>query len=308
MKDKVNSLKEASPNLIRNRKKESRKSSKILSEYLCSNKTENKLPDKKKRLPKYTTINKADESTPQNFYTPSIGTQAKAEKPANSNNESSGKDCSLFYNQGENASQRVSDIDFEHDYKRDKQFLKDRSGVSSCDKHSLLNNTQGEEAEKVEESLRDFIGKIIGYYEKFNVGNSLLGKYEKKISQAETLLEVFDLMKEMFQELMQNILKESKGLLDCSDVSQTEVKEQEIDSIIYQFEKEIKMMSLREKELIRLAAQHEKELKAKENETKKIKEKYDEVTNNLPGPAKNQRHDLLHRESPPRKQKTKKIH
>jgi len=59
----------------------------------------------------------------------------------------------------------------------------------------------------VEESLRDFIGKIITYYEKFNLNNSILTKYEKKIANAETLLEVFDVMKEMFDELMENVTK-----------------------------------------------------------------------------------------------------
>ena len=70
-------------------------------------------------------------------------------------------------------------------------------------------NSQVDEAEKVEESLRDFIGKIIVYYEKFNINNTLLLKYEKKISRAETLLEVFDVMKEMFDELMGFALKNS---------------------------------------------------------------------------------------------------
>ena len=59
----------------------------------------------------------------------------------------------------------------------------------------------------MEESLRDFIGKIITYYEKFNLNNSILTKYEKKIANAETLLEVFDVMKEMFDELMDNVTK-----------------------------------------------------------------------------------------------------
>jgi hypothetical protein len=70
-------------------------------------------------------------------------------------------------------------------------------------------NSQGDEAEKVEESLRDFISKIISYYEKFNINNTLLAKYEKKISKAETLLEVFDVMKEMFEELMGYVVKNS---------------------------------------------------------------------------------------------------
>jgi hypothetical protein len=69
--------------------------------------------------------------------------------------------------------------------------------------------SQVDEAEKVEESLRDFIGKIISYYEKFNINNTLLLKYEKKISKAETLLEVFDVMKEMFEELMNYVVKNS---------------------------------------------------------------------------------------------------
>jgi len=69
--------------------------------------------------------------------------------------------------------------------------------------------SQCDEAEKVEESLRDFISKIISYYEKFNINNTLLVKYERKISKAETLLEVFDVMKEMFEELMSYVVKGS---------------------------------------------------------------------------------------------------
>ena len=72
---------------------------------------------------------------------------------------------------------------------------------------SIRQESENDEAEKVEESLRDFIGKIITYYEKYNMNNSLLNKYETKISNAETLLEVFDVMKEMFDELMENVVK-----------------------------------------------------------------------------------------------------
>lgn len=82
--------------------------------------------------------------------------------------------------------------------------LKSNSNSSFLKKEE---KSQNDEAEKVEESLRDFIGKIINYYEKYNVNNSILNKYEKKISNAETLLEVFDVMKEMFDELMENVVK-----------------------------------------------------------------------------------------------------
>lgn len=69
--------------------------------------------------------------------------------------------------------------------------------------------SQNDEAEKVEESLRDFIGKIIACYEQFSIGDTLLKKYEAKISNAETLLEVFDIMKEMFDDLMTGVAKGS---------------------------------------------------------------------------------------------------
>ena len=78
------------------------------------------------------------------------------------------------------------------------------------DSSPVNENSQTDEAEKVEESLRDFIGKIITYYEKFNVKDSLLNKYEAKISNAETLLEVFDIMKEMFDDLMDQVSKNPK--------------------------------------------------------------------------------------------------
>lgn len=37
----------------------------------------------------------------------------------------------------------------------------------------------------------------------------ILDKYEKKISEAETLLEVFDIMKDMFEELMSCVEKQT---------------------------------------------------------------------------------------------------
>lgn len=67
--------------------------------------------------------------------------------------------------------------------------------------------TQNKEAEKVEDSLRDFIGRIITQYEKFKQPNEKLDKFEKRITDAETLLEVFEVMKDMFDELMEGLAK-----------------------------------------------------------------------------------------------------
>ena len=87
----------------------------------------------------------------------------------------------------------------------------------------LQNKTK--EAEKVEESLRDFIGRIIGYYEEYGLPGEVLDRYERIISDAETLLEVFDIMKEMFEELMRS-LREKIG----SSSSKSKHHEHEEDS------------------------------------------------------------------------------
>lgn len=251
-------------------KEVSRKSSKALNDFLTASKK--KSSPKTVRAKGLEISDLAPNDMQIGFYHPNIplGTQAKAEKPANSNSESGVNECSAVSNHRK-SKQRAQ-------YAKDKYCLKNKSGISGSDRQSVLNGSQaGDEAEKVEESLRDFIGKIIGYYEKLNMGNSLLGKYENKISMAETLLEVFDLMKEMFEELMQNVLRESRGLLDCSDVSQADLKRDETDQLIHSLEKEIRVMLVREKELVKLSGTLEKASRAREAEYEGLKKKNDEV-------------------------------
>jgi len=79
------------------------------------------------------------------------------------------------------------------------------SFYSTADQNNNALAEGTDEAEKVEESLRDFISKIISYYEKFGMTNEVLSKFEEKISSSETLLEVFEVMKEMVEELMKQI-------------------------------------------------------------------------------------------------------
>lgn len=250
-----------------------RKSSKVLNEFLNSSLKKSPHPRASPQMGQ--TPDLAPNGKLIGFYHSNIplGTQAKAEKPANSNSESGVNECSAV------SLKKISPQNKMKCVKKDKYSLKNKSGISLSDKQSLLNGSQaGDEAEKVEESLRDFIGKIIGYYEKLNMGNSLLGKYENKISMAETLLEVFDLMKEMFEELMQNVLKESRGLLDCSDVSEADIKSEEMDRLIHQFETEIRVMAGREKDLIKQNNALEKSNLKKDSEFEKLKKKYDEVS------------------------------
>ena len=257
------------------KKVRNRKSSNSLSDFLNSKLIVNKKSEREQKKKKKKVVKEMAGENPQiGFYTPGMGPLARAEQPADSNQKSGVKDSSAYSKQNNDASR----IDINQVVASKKTLFKEKSHNSWSDKQSILNKSQtGDEAEKVEESLRDFIGKIISYYEKFNVGNSVLGKYEKKISQAETLLEVFDLMKEMFEELMQNVLTESKGFLDCSGVS--DLKEQGMDKLIHQYEKEIRVMAVREKELVKLAGFFEKRVSLRDKEISLVKEKYDEVNN-----------------------------
>lgn len=63
----------------------------------------------------------------------------------------------------------MSDLNYQSSIKSEIKAFKTKNEDS---------DSQNDEAEKVEESLRDFIGKIITYYEKFNINNTLLVKYE----------------------------------------------------------------------------------------------------------------------------------
>lgn len=66
-------------------------------------------------------------------------------------------------------------------------------------------NSDNNEFEKIENSLREFISRIITYYDKFSISNKVLEKYEEEISKSDTLLEVFEVIKDMFEDLMINI-------------------------------------------------------------------------------------------------------
>ena len=74
-----------------------------------------------------------------------------------------------------------------------------------------LNNSEIDNSDNVEESLRDFISNIVVYFEKFKIEDVRLSVYEGMIFKSQTLLQVFDVMKDMFEDLMQGILVKQKS-------------------------------------------------------------------------------------------------
>lgn len=75
------------------------------------------------------------------------------------------------------------------------------------------------EAQRVEEALKEFIStvacpeQIIQHYRDYDIDQKYLVRFEKEISEAETLLDVFSIMKSMYDKLMHNIEKITKFVL-----------------------------------------------------------------------------------------------
>lgn len=118
------------------------------------------------------------------------------------------------------------------------------------------------DAEKVEESLRDFIGRvfflltqIINYYEQYHLSNEVLDRFEKRITDAETLLEVFDIMKEMFEILMSQIANttNNQDKLAFGESEEEEQNEREnLEKVLQKYQSEIRTHIKKSRELEKL--------------------------------------------------------
>ena len=95
--------------------------------------------------------------------------------------------------------------------------------------------------------------EIINYYEQYRLSNELLDKFEKKITDAETLLEVFDVMKEMFEILMGQISastttkSEKINFLEMDEEEQNE--KENLEKVLQKYQSEIRTHIKTEKEL-----------------------------------------------------------
>ena len=138
-----------------------------------------------------------------------------------------------------------------------------------------------DEAEKVEESLRDFISKIVAYYEKFGINNESLSNFEDKISSSETLLEVFDVMKDMVEELMYQVSNEGGGLVNNSSLGMANMQGQKIEKILHKYESEIRTHVKMEQEFKVMAEQADKHVETLKINQKNLEEKLRQKQNEL---------------------------
>jgi uncharacterized metal-binding protein YceD (DUF177 family) len=85
------------------------------------------------------------------------------------------------------------------------------------------------------------------------LSNELLDKFEKKITDAETLLEVFDVMKEMFEILMGQICAHTTSKsekINFSEMDEDEQNEKEnLERVLQKYQAEIRTHIKTEKEL-----------------------------------------------------------
>lgn len=115
------------------------------------------------------------------------------------------------------------------------------------------------------------------------MSNELLDKFEKKITDAETLLEVFDVMKEMFEILMNQIgvsTTNKSGKINFSDMEEEEQNEKEnLEKVLQKYQVEIRMHIKTEKELEKMVI----ELNSKtERVSAQLKQKDDYIIVRLP--------------------------
>lgn len=100
------------------------------------------------------------------------------------------------------------------------------------------------------------IQQIINYYEQYNLSNDLLDKFEKKITDAETLLEVFDVMKEMFEILMNHIssnaTNKSEKINFCEMDEEEQNEKENLEKVLQKYQNEIRTHIKTQKELQKL--------------------------------------------------------
>lgn len=105
----------------------------------------------------------------------------------------------------------------------------------------------------------------------------MLDKFEKKITDAETLLEVFDVMKEMFEILMLQIGQQTtnkSGRINFSEMGEEEQNEKEnLEKVLQKYQTEIKTHIKTEKELEKMVIEMNSKLE-KTCDTLKSRDEY----------------------------------
>lgn len=90
----------------------------------------------------------------------------------------------------------------------------------------------------IEQSLRQLIMKITRYYHRYDISEKYLLKFEDKLDKCEDIVEVIEIIREMFSTLMQQVTTITSEYLDISTSNNN------INEIVKRYEDEIRQTIL----------------------------------------------------------------
>lgn len=110
----------------------------------------------------------------------------------------------------------------------------------------------------IEQSLRQLIMKITRYYHRYDISEKYLLKFEDKLDRCEDIVEVIEIIREMFSTLMQQVTTITSEYLDISTSNNN------INEIVKRYEDEIRQTILVVNEQQKYAAILENRIKEKD--------------------------------------------
>jgi len=155
--------------------------------------------------------------------------------------------------------------------------------MSSDKKNDIILQEQHSEFDMVEESFKDFIKrvdevvtKIINYYEQYHISNIVHEKYEQRLYDADTLIEAFEVLKEMFETLMSEIISarppqaERVNFLELGLESQSELAN--IEELVKKYQVEIRTLHKAQQEAVKVTVDTAKSLDEANTQIQKLNE------------------------------------
>jgi chromosome segregation ATPase len=120
--------------------------------------------------------------------------------------------------------------------------------------------------------------QIINYYEHYNIAHIAKERFEQKLYEAETLIEAFEVLKDMFDTLMAEVasLNSLGPILEKVNFEELELapqnEAQNVQDTVKKYEAEIKSLSKRSDELKKLALESEAKHKDLQLEIRDLQE------------------------------------
>ena len=120
--------------------------------------------------------------------------------------------------------------------------------------------------------------QIINYYEHYNIAHIAKERFEQKLYEAETLIEAFEVLKDMFDTLMTEVasLNSLGPILEKVNFEELEIapqnEQQNVQDIVKNYEAEIKSLNKKIDELKKLVIESESQQRLLQEELRDLKD------------------------------------